>query len=447
VTGLEPAGLAPAAGPAIFLSHSCKCRDQPGDERLQYARKVLQLIYDALRDAGFSPWLDKERLYAGDGWNAEIHYALNTCAGAVILLDPVVIEESDWVLAEATILAHRYATSADFRLVPVLLGSARPETLQRGRWAPTRLADIQPARDSPAVVLDWTHSAEDVARQVAQAFDGLVPVTANPLLKPWLDEITDLLTKLADHRLDAAAEALRIDRADWQAKGRRVDRLAYALLDGDRESIPKAVSRLAPLANELPDPVGKYLGPKVTPLWVRLEMASGIALSLRAEFSARRVLVSTRNPGLVSDIIHRAVYCSPDLRLAHCTGESGEDFDQLVANCGRSIARRLIFFGLLGDEPPGEIAAKLAHADPPPFAVISADGLDEDEMESLVDQLGRRFPGVVLVLLSSLASVAQPLSPQAVPVMEPPLTEDEARLALIFRCQILELAGQECGYE
>src|SRR5690242_15979187 len=104
-----------AAGPAIFLSHSTKPRMVDADERLQYARNVLRLIRDNLVQAGFAIWMDENRLNPGDAWEAEIHAGLNTCAGAVILLDPMVLEQSDWVLAEATVLANRYATSPDFR--------------------------------------------------------------------------------------------------------------------------------------------------------------------------------------------------------------------------------------------------------------------------------------------------------------------------------------------
>ena len=423
----------------IFVSHSAKHRDIPGDERLRYARSVLELIDEELGNAGFITWIDRHRLNPGDGWNAKIHEALNTCVGAVIVLDPVVLEESDWVLAEATVLAHRYATSPDFRLVPVLLGGARPASLQLGRWAPLRLSEIQPVRDNwSAVVEDQTCQAPDVARQVAAAFRKLAPLAANPLLGWWLNELTELLRPLAGHRLEGAARALRLDLAGWEAQGRRVDLLAYALLDGDRETIPKAVGELAPLANERPDPIGEPLAAKVTPLWVRLEMASGLARGMRGASGTRRMLVSTSDPDLASDIIHRAVYSSPGLRVARCTGETGGSLTLLVETCSKAIAKKLISFGLR-NAAPDVIEAKLADAVPPPCAVINADGLDEDEMKSVADQLSQRFPGVVLVLLST--------SPEKVgtfPVVEPLLTQDEADSAKTFRCQILELAGQEC---
>lgn len=434
--------------PMVFVSHSSKPRVIPGDERLQYARSVLGLIEQKLQRTGFATWIDRDRLHPGDGWPAGIHSALNSCAGAVVLLDPVVLAESDWVLTEAAVLAHRYATSADFRLIPVLLWGARPADLQAGHWAPLRLSEIQPVRENNSQVLeDQAHQAEDVARQVAAAFAGLAPLTTNPLLAWWLNETTELLKTLARHRLDGAARALHMDQVDWEAKGRRVELLAYALLDGDRNTIPKAVSQLAPLSNERPDPIGDPLSAKVSPLWVRLEMASGITRGLRSEFTARRMLISTRMPDFAEDIIQRAVYCSPDLQVARCTGESGESLDRLVEICSRSIARKLRSFDLWGDESPDDIAAKLADADPPPFALISAEGLDEDDLASLVDQLGQRFPGVVLVLYSPQAGIARSLPPPGVPVVEPPLTDDEVKSAKIFRCRILELAGRECPYD
>ena len=440
-----------AARPMVFISHSCKHRQLPGDERLQYAREVLQLIEAALRAAGFDTWVDRDRLYPGDSWNAEIHAALNNCAGAVVLLDPVVLEESDWVLAEATVLAHRYATSADFRLVPILLGGARPQALQRGGWAPLRMADIQPVRENPSLVVeDLTRRAQDVALQVPQAFGGLVSASADPLLTWWTKEITVTLMPLAasaPHRLDAAARALQMNCAGWAADPRLVDRLAFALLDSERDRIPDAARALAPIFNEQADPLGEKLGNKLTPLWVRLEMASGVARAFRSGLGERRMLITTHDQDLASDIIHRAVYCSPQVAVAHCIGESGESLDRLAESCGRSIRKKLLpRVGLPGNAKPDVIAKKLASASTLLFALIDAEGLDEEDIVSLTEKLSERFPGVVLVFLSPQPEIARALPLRGLPVLEPPLTGDELDSAKVFRCQILEIAGRDCPY-
>jgi hypothetical protein len=436
-----------AARPAIFVSHSTKPRELPGDERLQYARSVLHLIEDELTRAGFDTWIDRNRLHPGDGWDANIHAALNTCCGAVILLDPVVLGDSDWVLAEATVLTHRYASSPDFRLIPVLLGGARPEDLQRGHWAPLRLNEIQPVRENLSLVLkDVTGQAHDVAQQVVAAFGGLAPLTTDPLLRRWLNEVADLLRRLAGYRLDGAAEVLRMDPADWQAKGRSAEYLAYALFDGDRDTIPQAVSWLTPLDDDRPDPLGEQLTQKVAPLWVRLEMASGLARGLRCEPPARRMLISASDPDLAKDIIRRAVYCSPDLRLVAFTGEMGESPDGLVNACAQLIRTKLKRFKLWGTEPPHVIAAALAGANPPPCAVIGADGMDEADMAYIADQLGQRFPGVALVFVSPHPETAH-TPPSGFSLVEPPLTDSEVGAARMFRCQILEYAGRECPYD
>jgi hypothetical protein len=438
------------AQPTIFISHSSKPRDLPGDDRLRYAREVLRLIDEALRASGFDTWIDRERLHPGDVWNSDIHAVLNTCDGAVVLLDPVVLTESNWVLTEATVLAHRYATSPDFRLIPVLLGGASPQALQQGAWAPLRMAEIQPAWENPSLVLeDLTRRADDVADQVVGAFAGLAPIKVEPLLDWWVMETTVPLRELAvtaPHRLDAAADALQMDCAAWVGGGRRLDRLAFALLDGDRDRIPEAVSALAPLVNERADPIGEKLAGKVSPLWVRLETASGVARGLRGAPGERRILISTTNQDLASDIIHRAFYCSEKLRLARCTGENGENLDGLVKSYALAITKSLIRFGLQG-KPPDVIAKTLARADPPPVALISTEGLDDEDLASLVDQLSRRFPGVVLALLSLRSDVAGLLPPPGPAIVEPPLTEDEVASAMIFRCQILELAGRDCPFD
>jgi hypothetical protein len=410
---------------------------------------VVKRVKAALREAGFTPWIDGDRLDPGDSWNGEIHLALNTCAGAVVVLDQVVLDDSDWVLAEATILAHRYATSGDFRLIPVLLGGARPAALQSGSWAPLRLSEIQPVRENLSRVLeDLTGRAEDIAQQVADAFLHLAPATLDPLLAWWMNEIAVPLRTLATtapHRLDAAAEALRMDRAAWIAAGRRVDWLAFALLDAERRRISAAVAELAPLVNEQADPIGAQLEGKVTPLWVRLEMTSGVVRGLRGDIADRRMLISVSDPDLASDIIHRAVYCSHKLRLARCTGESGGSLDRLAENCERAIRSKLSSFDLIGTEPAEEIKAALADADPPPVALIHAEGLDEEDMTGLVDRLGGRYPGVVLVFCTPQSQLIR-TPPPGLAVVEPPLSQDEATLAMIFRCRILELAGRQCPY-
>jgi len=433
--------------PVIFLSHSAKHREIPGDERLMYAREVLDLIDQALQTAGFDTWMDRDRLHPGDRWNAGIHVALNTCAGGVVLLDPVVMVESDWVLQEATVLASRYAASPGFRLVPVLIGGARPEALLTGRWAHLRLSDIQPARNNPSAVLeDLMHQAELLAQQVTSAFDGLASVACEPQVRWWVDEIAAPLKDLASqasHRLDAAAEVLGMDRTEWGSEGERVDRLAFALVDSEPELIPDAVEMLAPLYGGRADPVGDRLADLVMPLWVRLETASGVTRGLRRDPEERRVFITACDRELAIDIINRAICFSPKFRLAGGTGEFGENPEQLLESYSREIRKTLYRFNLGPNAPPALIREKLDGADPPPCALISAEGLDEAEISSLLDQLRDRFPGVVLVLVSSRPELGRTLPPPEPSIVEPPLTAGEVDAAMIFRYRILELAGRE----
>jgi TIR domain len=115
-------------------SRGCSCLGRRA--RLTYAHRVRTLVKDRLEAAGFEVLLDVARLEPGDEWRAKLHFWLETCDAAVILLNPESMA-SPWVRKEADILMHRWTVSRSFesegnrrlRIVPVFLTGALAQAI------------------------------------------------------------------------------------------------------------------------------------------------------------------------------------------------------------------------------------------------------------------------------------------------------------------------------
>jgi hypothetical protein len=92
----------------VFISHSSD--DKP------FVRKLA----DALRNAGFEPWLDERELIVGDPLAAKIAAALER-AGALIVVVSEASAKSNWLGYELNIVADKLV-SGDIRVIPVVIG-------------------------------------------------------------------------------------------------------------------------------------------------------------------------------------------------------------------------------------------------------------------------------------------------------------------------------------
>lgn len=146
--------------PTVFISHSCKDNERHPPPsltneqirarraRLDFARMVRDRLEQRLTDgrrAGereFEVFLDVDGgLSAGDIWRDELHKALRTCDGGVILLTPDSIE-SGWVLKEATILSWRVFEDKSVIVVPIVVDLQKAD-LDRNGFGPLDLDQIQ----------------------------------------------------------------------------------------------------------------------------------------------------------------------------------------------------------------------------------------------------------------------------------------------------------------
>jgi hypothetical protein len=109
-----------AAGPSVFVSHGAKG---------EFALGVLNALGDAMRDAGFDPFIDFERLQPGDRWRRELRTRALHCQAGVLLLCTDALN-SEWVLQEGSIMLARWEDGGGFVLMPVLLGDVSEDDIR-----------------------------------------------------------------------------------------------------------------------------------------------------------------------------------------------------------------------------------------------------------------------------------------------------------------------------
>ena len=166
----------------IFISHGMDKEDAADVAFLEALNARLRTA-DADGPA-HDVLLDLTRLEPGWVWADMLHEWLGECQAAVLLLTPRGLER-DWVLKEATILAHRKALDPGFPVLTVLRGVA-PETLNTGRYSPLCLTSIQAMKSAT--------TAAEVARIVkgALAQRGVPPRTPleelRDALKNWIQD-------------------------------------------------------------------------------------------------------------------------------------------------------------------------------------------------------------------------------------------------------------------
>ena len=102
----------------IFLSHSTQDKE------------VVAAIADAVQGQGLQAWMDVRQLTAGDQLEPAIQTAIEQAAQFVVVLSPSALA-SDWVRKEIESARTVAAGRQDgYKLIPVLIGGVRPESVQ-----------------------------------------------------------------------------------------------------------------------------------------------------------------------------------------------------------------------------------------------------------------------------------------------------------------------------
>ncbi|HEX7150331.1 MAG TPA: GNAT family N-acetyltransferase [Thermoanaerobaculia bacterium] len=115
------AAATPGLRPRIFVSYSTH----------RESEKVLARVVRMLRDNDFDVWVDRERMKLGEQFPRQIFTEIFQCHGGVVIFSEPAAE-SQWVQAEATVLAARAWRDGDkFPVTLIFVPPEKPETILR----------------------------------------------------------------------------------------------------------------------------------------------------------------------------------------------------------------------------------------------------------------------------------------------------------------------------
>ena len=149
----------PEAKPRLFISHSFKDTE------------VSKAVRGALDDL-YEIFLDADVIRTGDDWRQKIERALIECDVGLVLTSEH-SAESQWVPAEAFMLAVRGREIDGVKVVPIFLDGYSPGKLKDPPWNP---ADLGATNGLPLVSAPGATQDRQLARIVSD-------------LKPWAEEI------------------------------------------------------------------------------------------------------------------------------------------------------------------------------------------------------------------------------------------------------------------
>lgn len=250
----------------IFISHSTKT-----DENLVF----LNAVCDALTN-DFEVLVDRRTLKPSDQWHTCILEWMYECDAVVILMSKRALEESHWVLAEATVTSVRRRNEADFKLVVVPLDDVDEQQIQKHPifGGVAGLQDFQFAptcgdNDSTIVAITDALQHLQVSRSPFGSFTTLIRQT---------------LRNIDDEALEEAIRHVTCTRLPAMWEGRcRADVLARALFRGNATPLANLRELLEKLAHLVDDKKA----------WILLEMLKGIWVN--AEAAAKLVEARENN--------------------------------------------------------------------------------------------------------------------------------------------------------
>jgi TIR domain len=442
----------PMVSPRVFISHSCKDAElagaPPADAatlarraRLTYARTVRTLVKDRLEAAGFEVLLDVARLEPSDEWRAKLHFWLETCDAAVILLNPESVA-SPWVRKEVDILMHRWTVSRSFesegnrrlRIVPVFLGAFGDADIRAAGFGDLEILSVQAARVQNPDLSDA--NATQLADVVASGLKGLTPVTRDPNLRRWLDSVSTGLKQAqtkGESFLDEARKRARVSDAHWATPASRVEVLAHHLLHCDLETVKAVLAELRPAFLNAPE--YQAFASRLLPLWVDSAPARGL-VEARTRVDADRAACPALalNAGqyeTVRDYVNRAwSYPSWGNRCAEFEPTTGEGGDAEVL-----AQLQKILMTAAGARPPSpNILTNFLSRDP--FFVTI--GAQEPPSGDLLRAMAGDYPTVTFVLLGGTEFGALPKE-DVVARVQPPLSKGVEDTATATKHVILQL--------
>jgi hypothetical protein len=388
----------------VFLSHSSRKRGEAelGREdslkRHEYRKKYLGQLLDEvsgqLEAAGFQPWLDRTDLGAGEEFDTLIYDALYRCRVAVILIDRDTLD-SDYVTKEATILVWRQIVGDPVQLIPVLLGDVTEAEVKASRLGRQsgldRLSSIR-AANRKLNRQAARETAVQITGKVAEETAGLDDLDS-PKLR-WIDDVAHYLSGASDNALLRAAKTIGVEQHAWHRTARKREAIAAALLSCD---IRKAFKVLQGLLRQLDSDRAARTVKYAEPLWVDLSAARVVMDANDLPPEARIVGLTTDSVEYGAHLARRATACAPEYPVCKFPVVSGEDpVGELVRRYDRTL-RELLH--VPKQATYAEVAEYLDH-NQGIYIVMRCDSHSPKTLEAVMDQLHRRFPGIVVIAVA-----------------------------------------------
>jgi hypothetical protein len=298
----------------VFISYSRCPRGSrpdsadPGAFRRWRARSIVLDLLARLESAaaahGYQAWRDEPALAEGDLIADMIDAALLSCAGAVILLDPDGLDQSDWVRWESAILTWRQYIHMPVRVVPVFIG-VEPEQLAKHGYGPSRLDRRLAYRIDPATLdPDSGAYADELEQRAADIVSALGELEGEPVgpISLWVNRIADCLPVNGDSwRPSLEPELPRGERLRLSAQPGRV--VARELLVAKRDRFERIVNAFYGFSfRDAP-----MLKLNLQPVWVPPEAATGLAEVKDRPPGERIIAVNAAEPGTGADVVRRAL--------------------------------------------------------------------------------------------------------------------------------------------
>lgn len=133
-------GAALAAALSIFASRGLRRERAKGRIFLLHAREdtgKARLLYQALKEAGFRPWLDSEDIRPGERWAKAVREALEGSPAALVLVSGALNTSQGFVRRELRMALALLGdqTEGNSPVIPVrLVESEVPEPLRDVQW-------------------------------------------------------------------------------------------------------------------------------------------------------------------------------------------------------------------------------------------------------------------------------------------------------------------------
>jgi len=365
--------------------------------RKRYLSKLMEEIHIGLGRRSLRAWEDRLEIEPSEDFQPRIALGLAASAGAIVLVDQDALSSS-FMQTEVVSLSWRTSWEAGFQVIPVLLEGVSTADFERSPLGATGNF----ATRCSALDLEGTFNALTAPEHAALIVDTVqVSHDPDPVTEDWLTDMSIWLNYLPREILDRAARALGFAQDDrWRAQSQKAKFIAAALLHASISEGFRAFNVVKP---HLPPTAMREVGQRIIPLWVSLSVAREVVDLTRLR-NRPTVGVATETLEHAEHAILRGTAHRANVELARMHAPAAENAkDELIAEFD-SILR--VNLALEAEDEPEFVGQSLEEADQVVFALVDCVEVPMVTLTAVVRELGRRFPGVVFVLVAPSRSRA-----------------------------------------